>query len=49
MIVVATRMSYSRRMNAEHRPLERLARHLAVGDADPGLGDDRLDPVGDAS
>ena len=47
MIVVATRMSNLRRMKAEHRPLERFAVHLAVADRDPGLGDDRLDPVGD--
>ena len=31
----------------QHRPLELLAAHLAVADGDPGLGDDRLDLVGD--
>ena len=31
----------------EHGPLQRLAGHLAVGDQDAGLGDDRLDAVDD--
>ena len=47
MIVVATRMSYFSLDEGQHRPLELFAVHLAVADGDPGLGDDRLDLVGD--
>ena len=48
MIVVATRMSNLRRMNASMVRSRASPLHLAVGDGDLRLGNDRLDAVGHA-